>query len=84
MKRKPAQRKLIFDEKGIIAFASQLKRVRALKNMTQEELSNISGLALSQVARIETARTNPTLSTIFSISRALGVSIRDLFDFDLE
>ena len=51
--------------------------------MTQEDLAYKSGLALSQIARIETARTNPTLSTIFSIARALEVDLKELFDFEL-
>lgn len=51
--------------------------------MTQEDLAYKSGLALSQIARIETARTNPTLSTIFSIARALEIDLKELFDFEL-
>jgi len=77
------KRKLIFDEAWLKPFAQRLKEVREKKKVTQEALSYKSGLALSQIARIETARINPTLSTVFAIARALDVSLRDLFDFKL-
>jgi transcriptional regulator with XRE-family HTH domain len=77
------KRKLIFDEKGLEAFALRLKTVRKLKELTQEELAARSGLTLSQIARIETARTNPTLSTVFRIARTMDIQLKELFDFDL-
>jgi len=83
MKVKRKKRKLIFDENGLRAFAEQLKAVRNEKGFTQEKLSNESNLTLSQIARIETAMINPTLSTIFKIARAMKVPLPELFDFKL-
>jgi transcriptional regulator with XRE-family HTH domain len=77
------ERKLIFDENGLKVFALRLKEMRKLKQFSQEDLAYKSGLSLSQIARIETARTNPTLSTIFRIARTLEVNLWDLFHFDL-
>lgn len=77
------KRKLIFDEKGLKTFATQLKSIRKQKGFTQEMLAYESGLSLSQIARIETALINPTLSTIFAISRTLDVPLSELFDFKL-
>ena len=62
------KRKLIFDHAGLKAFALQLKKIRKEQKLTQEQLAFESGVALSQIARIETARINPTLSTIFSLT----------------
>lgn len=76
-------RKLIFDDQGIRAFAIQLKKVRLREGYTQNQLAFESGLSLSQIARIETARINPTLSTVFVLARTLNVKLSDLFDFDL-
>lgn len=73
-------RKLIFDEEGLRLFAETLKAVRKSKGITQEELSHKSGLTLSQIARIETVRINPTLSTVFRICRALEVEPVELFE----
>jgi transcriptional regulator with XRE-family HTH domain len=77
------KRILIFDEAGLTAFAKQLKLVRLKMNVTQEQLSYKSGLTLSTIARIETSRINPTLSTVFAIVRALDIDLKELFDFEL-
>lgn len=76
-------RQLIFDEKGLKAFAEHLKSIRKKKGFTQEMLAYESGLSLSQIARIETATINPTLSTVFKIARTLDIPISELFDFKL-
>ena len=81
--REQSDRKLIFDDEGIRAFAIQLKKVRLREGLTQNQLAFESGLSLSQIARIETARINPTLSTVFVIARTLNVKLSDLFDFNL-
>lgn len=82
-KEKITERKLIFDQKGLELFALQLKKIRKEAGISQNQLAFESGISLSQIARIETARINPTLSTIFSIARALDVSLPQLFDFQL-
>jgi transcriptional regulator with XRE-family HTH domain len=81
--RQKVDRKLIFDEEGIKAFAIQLKKIRIREGFSQSQLAFESGLSLSQIARIETARINPTLSTVFTIARTLNVSLADLFNFQL-
>lgn len=78
-----SDRKLVFDQKGIEAFAEQLKKIRLKEGYTQNQLAFESGLSLSQIARIETARINPTLSTVFTLARTLNVPLTDLFDFEL-
>lgn len=80
-KKKP--RKLIFDKEGLDLLAITLKKIRTKKKITQEELAYLSNLSLSQIARIETSKINPTVSTMFSIARALNVNVGDLFDFKL-
>jgi len=81
--RQKVDRKLIFDEEGIKAFAIQLKKIRIREGFSQSQLAFESGITLSQIARIETARINPTLSTVFIIARTLNVPLADLFNFKL-
>jgi transcriptional regulator with XRE-family HTH domain len=81
--RQKVDRKLIFDEEGIKAFAIQLKKIRIREGFSQSQLAFESGITLSQIARIETARINPTLSTVFTIARTLNVPLADLFNFEL-
>jgi transcriptional regulator with XRE-family HTH domain len=76
-------RKLIFDEEGLQLLAKRLKEIRNEKGISQEELAYRSEITLSQIARIETVRINPTVSTIFKITRALEVPLAELFNFEL-
>jgi len=83
---KPAEkrnRKKIFDEDGVKAFAIQLIKIRTNMGYTQSQLAFESGLSLSQIARIETARINPTISTVFILARTLDIPLKELFDFEL-
>jgi len=82
-KKKKSTRVFIWDEAGLSAFANNLKKIRIEKGFTQESLANESGIAISQIARIETVKINPSLSTVFQISRTLKVPISRLFDFTL-
>jgi len=76
-------RTFTFDEGGLRLLAKRLKEIRGEKKISQEELAYRSELTLSQIARIETIKTNPTISTLFKIIRALEISPSDLFNFDL-
>lgn len=63
--------------------AQRLKELRLEKGYTQESLAYESELTLSQIARIETVKINPTVSTIFKIARTLNVPVSALFEFKL-
>ncbi|MCU7614058.1 helix-turn-helix domain-containing protein [Chryseobacterium sp. GMJ5] len=65
-------------------FGDQLKKLRIEKKMSQEELANSSDIPISQIGRIERGEINTTLSTIYAISQALEVNIKELFDFTIE
>ena len=74
---------LIRDEAGLKLLATKLKEIRAKKKYTQESLAFESGITLSQIARIETCKINPTVSTMFKIARTLKINVSELFDFKL-
>ncbi len=67
------------DEKLLKRFARNLKKARTERGMTQEDLADKSGLALSQIARIETARLNTTIGTVYALLKALGADANELF-----
>lgn len=73
----------IRDVEGLKLLAKKLKELRASKGYTQEDLAYESGLSLSQIARIETSKINPTVSTIFKIARTLKIKPSELLDFKL-
>lgn len=75
------KRTLIFDKKGVEAFAKKFKEIRNKAGFTQTQLAFESGVSLSQIARIETGRINPTISTIFVIARAMEIEPEEFFKF---
>lgn len=82
-KPKKIARKFIYDEEGLRLLAKRLKELRIEKDFTQESLAYDADITLSQIARIETVKANPTVSTIFKIARTLNVPVSALFDFKL-
>jgi transcriptional regulator with XRE-family HTH domain len=55
--------------------------MRQQKGITQEDLAYSSGISLSQIARIETGKINPTLCTLVEIAKNLKVSKQEFFNF---
>ncbi len=54
-----------------MSFGDNLKRIRTDKGMTQGDLSNESGVGLAQISKLERNKADPTLSTIYKLTRAL-------------
>ena len=60
--------------------ASRLRELRKEKNMTQEELSEKSGVSRAIIWRLEQDENhNATSKTLFRIAEALGVTVDSLF-----
>ena len=62
-------------------FECRLKMYRQLKNMTQEQLANQVGVRREMIMRLEKAQYNPSLKLAIDISRAVEVSIEEIFIF---
>ena len=71
------------DKEGLIAFGKRMREIRKEKGFSQEELAYATGLALSQIGRMERGQLNIGLSTVFVICRVLDVPLSYLFDFTL-
>lgn len=63
-------------------FAKNLKRLRKLKKLTQDDFGAIEGISRSTIGMVETAKTDITLSKIKIIADTLGVNPKDLLDFE--
>lgn len=57
----------------------KIRRLRQEKDMTLEELSKKSGVALATLSRMETGKMTGTVDSHNNICRALNVSIADLY-----
>ena len=60
--------------------ATRLKALREQRGLTQEQLSERSDVGRSHLARLETARQDPTLGTLEKLAKALKVKVTELLE----
>ena len=60
------------------AFGAQVKQLRIEREMTQEELSQRSGLAIRFLQDIEAGNKQASIKTVFKLADGLGVTPDDL------
>jgi transcriptional regulator with XRE-family HTH domain len=62
--------------------AKRIKQTRETKGLTAKEVISAIDMGAAMYSRIETGKTEPSLSTLEKIAKALGVKLSDLFDTD--
>lgn len=55
---------------------------RKERKMTQVVLSDLCDMEQSNLARLESGKMNLTLETLFKLSKALDVPVKNFFDFE--
>ena len=60
----------------------RILRLRLERKKTQREVSELTGLAVSYLSRLENGRITPSIPTLTKIADALGVDITAFFDHD--
>ena len=58
-----------------------IKKLRAEKKMTQEDLADYADINVSYLAKIENGYVNTSVRYLIKISRGLKTKVRDLFEF---
>ncbi len=61
--------------------ASQIKRIREKKHLTQSDIAISAGLSTNYFARVERGEVNPSLETFCDITKALKVKSSDILPF---
>lgn len=64
-----------------LAFGRRLKRLRKKVEITQEKLSEKTGLSTIFIGLLETGKRRASLKSLQKIASALGVKARDLLPF---
>jgi transcriptional regulator with XRE-family HTH domain len=59
-------------------------RIRKSKNLTQEQLAEMSGFSQQYISGLEKGQRNPTVVTVYELSLALGVNYLDLLKPDTQ
>ncbi len=65
---------------AVVYVGDNLKRLRTLNALTQEELADKADLTPAAVARIERNEAEPRPSTLRKLAQALGVQPRQLIE----
>ena len=60
----------------------QIRNIRKEKGLTQEYLAEKVGIHPTYVGKIESGKSNTSAMMLYKISRALGVTLSDIFEFD--
>ena len=60
----------------------EIKAVRKQKGITQQRLSEVSGIDQSSISRMENGKQGISLNNLYLIANALEVSIESLFRGD--
>lgn len=68
------------DEKLVLK--NRLKIARAEKNLTQEDLANMTGVSRQTISSIETGQFNPTAKLALIMCIALDKKFEELFYFE--
>jgi transcriptional regulator with XRE-family HTH domain len=64
--------------------ASSLRQLREARNMSMRNLATKSGLSANALSMIERGKTSPSVSTLYKLADALGVSITAFFGSQTE
>jgi len=59
-----------------------IREIRTEKGLRQEDLGEQIGVSRQTINAIEKGKFDPSLSTAFKLSKALGLKIEELFQFE--
>ena len=76
--------KQVRDDELLKKIGEIISSFRKRQNLSQSQLAFEAGLPLMQISRIERGVTNPSISTLSAIAKALDVPLKILFDFDAQ
>ena len=64
------------------AIRNQIRELRAMKEMTQQELADRIGVTRQTIIAIEQDKYSPSLETAFKVAIVLGVALEQCFQYD--
>ena len=61
---------------------NQIRELRALREMTQQELADRVGVTRQTIIAMELDKYSPSLETAFKVALTLGVPLEQCFEYD--
>ena len=71
------------EKKYLIALGNRIKTIRLQKKISQTEIAYRCGFDKSNYNTIEAGKRNPTITSLLKISKALEISLIELFQFEI-
>ena len=60
--------------------ATNLLSIRKIRNMSQENMEEATGVSANEIGKIEREETSPGLDTITALALGLGLEVKQLLD----
>lgn len=76
--KKKAKREYFINKTALLLVGAKIREIRTTRKISIEYLANSSGMDYSQLARMELGQVNFTISYLFRVAEALGVTPKDL------
>ncbi|MBW8523915.1 helix-turn-helix domain-containing protein [Chryseobacterium chendengshani] len=76
--------KASIDKQFIVLFGQNLRKIRESKKISMQSLADTINVEYSQISRIERGLINTSIGIAHSISQALEIDIKELFNFQVE
>lgn len=65
----------------IVRLGKRIKKLREATGKSQQVFADEADFDKKTLLRIEMGQTNPTIDTLISISKVLGIKVKDLLDY---
>lgn len=65
---------------GVPQVGQRIREERLKRGLSLRELARAVGVSASMVSQIETGKSQPSVSTLYAITSALGISVQDVFE----
>lgn len=69
--------------KALHAFGIRLRQLREERNLSQQELADLSDLTRITITRFENGQMNPTFDALVGITKGLEIPLKELVDVEL-
>lgn len=67
------------EESILIKFGQRVKELRTERNLTQQQLADVSGLHKNYIGMVERGERNPSLVNIGILAKSLEINVSDFF-----
>ncbi|MBE8725215.1 helix-turn-helix domain-containing protein [Flavobacterium hungaricum] len=71
----------ISEETFLVNLGIHVRQLREKRGLSQQGLADDCNIDKSQIARLEVAKVNTGIKTLFKIANALGIEPKELLDF---